>query len=129
MLDSTNSAWLSKTNFTRADLVANVTNGNTLTLMGVPPGSGLRMGIDRDLDGTLDADVLPPSLQIAQVPGTASLNWSLSAAGFGLETSPALSPGSWTNVLDPLEIIGGQNYVTSAPPSDVQFYRLKLQGP
>jgi hypothetical protein len=129
LLDSTNSALLTKTSFTHADLVSGITNGGTLTLMGVPPGSGLRMGIDRDLDGTLDADVPAPSLQIAQAPGAAIFNWPFSAAGFGLEISTGLSPSSWTNVFDPLEIISGQNYVTSSPPSDVQFYRLKLQGP
>src|SRR5262249_21711235 len=103
--------------------------GDTLTVMGVPPGCGRRMAIDRNLDGTLDADVPAPSLQIAQVPSAAVLAWPLSAAGFGLETSSTISPGTWTNVLDPLEIISGQNFVTSTPPVGVQFYRLKLQGP
>lgn len=31
-------------------------SGDTLTVMGVPPGSGRRMGIDRNLDGTLDSN-------------------------------------------------------------------------
>ncbi len=129
LLDSTNLAALGQTNFTHSDLRTAIGNGDTLTLMGVPPGCGRRLGIDRDLDGTLDADVPPPSLQIAQVPSAAVLAWPLSAAGFGLETSSAISPGTWTNVLDPLEIISGQNFVTSTPPSGVQFYRLKLQSP
>ncbi len=30
--------------------------GDTLTVMGVPPGAGRRMGIDRNLDGTLDGN-------------------------------------------------------------------------
>lgn len=38
------------------DLQAKLTAGDTLSLMGVPPGSGLRIGIDRDLDGRLDGD-------------------------------------------------------------------------
>jgi YVTN family beta-propeller protein len=43
--------------FTWAQLQAKALAGNaTFTLMGVPPGSGTRMGIDRDLDGTLDGD-------------------------------------------------------------------------
>jgi YVTN family beta-propeller protein len=46
--------------FTRAQLRAKVTNGDTLTFMGVPAGSGTRMGIDRDLDGVLDGDVGQP---------------------------------------------------------------------
>ncbi len=31
----------------------------TLTVMGVPPGSGTRMGIDRNLNGVLDSDEAP----------------------------------------------------------------------
>lgn len=31
-------------------------SGNTLTFTCVPPGNGLRMGLDRDLDGAYDAD-------------------------------------------------------------------------
>jgi hypothetical protein len=42
--------------FTRAQLRARIEAGDVLTVMGVPPGSGLRMGIDRDLDGRFDGD-------------------------------------------------------------------------
>jgi YVTN family beta-propeller protein len=42
--------------FTRAQLLNLIKSGDTLTPMGVPPGSGLRMGIDRNLDGVLDGD-------------------------------------------------------------------------
>jgi YVTN family beta-propeller protein len=38
----------------RAWIESQVTQGATVTVMGVPLGSGLRMGIDRDLDGSLD---------------------------------------------------------------------------
>jgi hypothetical protein len=40
------------------DLREAVLDGEVLTVMGVPPGSGPRMGIDRDLDGVLDSDEL-----------------------------------------------------------------------
>lgn len=46
--------------FTRAQLQTRIGGGDTLTIMGVPAGSGRRMGIDRDSDGTLDSDPLPP---------------------------------------------------------------------
>jgi YVTN family beta-propeller protein len=42
--------------FPRVALRARIAAGDTLSLMGVPPGSGVRMGIDRDLDGLLDGD-------------------------------------------------------------------------
>jgi YVTN family beta-propeller protein len=46
--------------FTRAQLVEKIAGGDTLTVMGVPPGSGMRMGIDRNVDGLLDGDVGMP---------------------------------------------------------------------
>jgi hypothetical protein len=42
--------------FTLAQLRALLYKGDTLTFMGVPPGSGVRMGVDRDLNGVLDSD-------------------------------------------------------------------------
>jgi YVTN family beta-propeller protein len=112
--------------FTHTQLVTSIQGGDTLTIIGVPPGSGQRMGIDRDLDGVLDADVPPPSLQIAPAPGSAVVNWAYTAAGFNLEASLSLGPATWSNVLAPLEISGGQNYVTNpAAAGGAQFYRLK----
>ncbi|HJQ70440.1 MAG TPA: beta-propeller fold lactonase family protein [Blastocatellia bacterium] len=46
--------------FTRTQLRNSVALGNVLTPMGVPRGSGTRMGIDRNLDGVLDGDLAPP---------------------------------------------------------------------
>jgi len=42
--------------FTHAQLVTFITGGDTLTPMGVPFGTGQRMGIDRNEDGILDGD-------------------------------------------------------------------------
>ena len=42
--------------FTQAQLITMIQHGDVLTIMGVPPGSGVRMGIDRNLDGVLDGD-------------------------------------------------------------------------
>jgi YVTN family beta-propeller protein len=42
--------------FTQGQLMLLVQKGDTLSIMGVPPGSGRRMGIDRNLDGILDGD-------------------------------------------------------------------------
>jgi hypothetical protein len=43
-------------NYTGAQLLNFIQSGDTMTIMGVPPGSGTRMGIDRNLDGILDGD-------------------------------------------------------------------------
>ena len=45
--------------FSQAQLKAKIASGDTLSLTGVPPGSGLRMGVDRDLDGVRDGDGPP----------------------------------------------------------------------
>jgi len=45
--------------FTQQQLTTFIQNGDTLTIMGVPPGSGTRMAIDRNLDGTLNGDARP----------------------------------------------------------------------
>jgi hypothetical protein len=42
--------------FTQAQLTTLIQNGDILTIMGVPLGSGVRMGIDRELDGILDGN-------------------------------------------------------------------------
>jgi len=45
--------------FTQVQLTAFIQAGDTLTIMGVPPGSGTRLGIDRNLDGVLNGDAKP----------------------------------------------------------------------
>jgi YVTN family beta-propeller protein len=60
--DPVSNSYLSDTTgvgpFTQADLQAKIAAGDTLSITGVPLGSGVRMGIDRDLDGRLDGDPL-----------------------------------------------------------------------
>jgi hypothetical protein len=41
---------------TRTQLVELIKRGDIVTVMGVPPGSGRRIGIDRDMDGIFDQD-------------------------------------------------------------------------
>lgn len=120
-LDSTNSATL-----TRAQLAAKVQVGDILTLMGVPPGAGQRMGIDRDLNGVLDGDEPLPRLQIAQSGGNAVIHWPLSAAGFSLEVANSLSSASWSNANDPVEIVNNFNFVTNPPGPGARYFRLRM---
>jgi len=112
---------------THAQLVAKIQQGDSLTLMGVPPGSGRRMGVDRDEDGVLDGDVPAPLLGIWGNTGTSGINWPYSAAGYNLETSTDLAPASWTGDSDPVEIMNGLNWVTNSPGPAAKFYRLHLQ--
>jgi YVTN family beta-propeller protein len=118
-LDTTNAAPI-----TRAQLVAKILAGDTLTLTGVPYGAGPRMGIDRDLNGVLDADEPLPKLQIAAAGTSAVLNWPLSAAGFNLEETPGLSLGAWNSTTNAIEIFGAQNFTTNAFGNGAKFFRL-----
>jgi hypothetical protein len=113
--------------FTRAQLVASILQGDRLTIMGVPPGSGRRLGIDRDEDGILDADVLAPRLEITQAPGNSVVGWPYSAAGYALEGATNLPPSTWTGMTDAVEVVNGQNWVTNSSAPAAQFYRLHLQ--
>ena len=115
------------TAFTRTQLAAKVTAGDTLTIMGVPPGSGTRMGIDRDLDGVLDGDVPAPSLGLALAAGNVVLTWPYGAAGYAPQATVSLFPASWTNLTDPWNILNGQNVVTNVPSGSAKFYRLQAQ--
>jgi YVTN family beta-propeller protein len=112
---------------THAQLVAKIQQGDSLTLMGVPPGSGRRLGVDRDEDGVLDGDVPAPSLGIWGNAGTLGVNWPYSAAGYNLETSSNLAPTSWAGASDPVEIMHGLNWITNSPGPASKFYRLHLQ--
>jgi hypothetical protein len=114
--------------FTHAQLTAKVQTGDRLTIMGVPPGSGTRLGIDRDEDGVLDGDVPPPALQIVGNASKVILHWPLGSAGFDLQSASVLSPPAWTNVPDPIEIISNRNYVTNPISSSATLYRLKSAG-
>jgi hypothetical protein len=120
--DTTNAVSL-----TRAQLFAKLQAGARLTFMGVPPGSGLRMGIDRDEDGVLDGDVPRPALQISGMIGNTILHWPYSAAGFNLETAPLLDPLAWTNAMTPWEILAGQNFVTNGTSAEAAYFRLRFQ--
>ena len=115
------------TSLTHAQLLAKIQQGDSLTLMGVPPGSGRRLGVDRDEDGVLDSDVPAPRLGIWGSSDTSGINWPYSAAGYNLETSSNLTPASWTGASDPVEIVNGLNWVTNSPGPAAKFYRLHLQ--
>jgi hypothetical protein len=112
---------------TRTQLQTKILAGDTVTLMGVPPGSGVRMGIDRNQDGVLDADTPPPALNITQRNGQTLISWPYGAAGFALESSPTLSPPNWTAVSNAVEISSGLNIVTNTPGAGARFYRLHYQ--
>jgi len=113
------------TTLTRSQLRDKVLAGDTLTLMGVPPGSGVRMGLDRNLDGVLDGDTPAPTLHIARGSDSVVLSWSTNAAGFLLE-KVSMMPGTvWTPETSARGIQSGEFIVTNAPTGDKTFFRLR----
>jgi YVTN family beta-propeller protein len=118
-VDSTNT-----TPLTRAQLKTKILAGDTLSIVGVPPGSGTRMALDRNLDGVLDGDVPAPKLQVGPAANGAVIKWPYAAAGYVLESTPSLASPAWTTVTDVVEVVNGQNVLTNLPAGNVKFYRL-----
>jgi YVTN family beta-propeller protein len=121
--DSTN-----LTAFSHADLVAGIQNGGTLTIMGVPPGLGQRMGVNRRSGGIRDGDVPAPQLLIEPGAQPVVLHWPFSAVGYGLEQANDLISG-WAPASYPVTIFGGENFTTNSPAADTVFYRLRFPFP
>jgi YVTN family beta-propeller protein len=110
---------------TRSELWGTIVNAGVATIMGVPPGAGTRLGIDRNLDGVLDGDVQPPSLRIARASNNSLVAWSTNASGFVLETSPALPATNWVTETSVRGTAAGEYNVTNAPSPATRFFRLK----
>lgn len=122
--DSTQSTAL-----TRAQLVSAIQAGAVASLMGVPPGSGLRMGIDRDEDGVLDGDTPPPQLNISLSGTSAILDWPFSAVGYELMMSDSLNATSWTNSPEPVTLQDQRNRVIHPLSGAQRFFQLQQPQP
>ena len=94
----------SSTPVSRATLQGYVSSGATLTLMGVPPGSGPRMALDRDGDAVRDADETLPHPVLLTGP-SAALIWP--AAEWGLVPEQSANLQTWNVVTSPRSIVGG----------------------
>ncbi len=70
------------------------------------------------------APATPPTLGVARSGAALALSWSSSAAGFQLQSSPAIAPATWTAVGTAPTVEGGLNKVTVSPAGGAQFYRL-----
>ena len=110
---------------TRAQLLAKVQGGDTLTVMGVSPGLGARLGLDHDENGTLDADEPRPSLRIARAGNNSLVSWNTNAAGFTLEAAAQLPAAGWNPETSPRGINAAEFTVTNALSSSNRFFRLR----
>jgi hypothetical protein len=110
---------------TRAALTDKVLAGGIISVMGVPPGTGLRAGIDRNLDGVLDGDVPAPQLRIARAETNAIVAWSTNANGFVLETTTSVPAANWSPETSLRSITSGEFHVTNSLSATNRFFRLK----
>jgi YVTN family beta-propeller protein len=117
--------WTNIPPLTHAELQSKILAGDTLTFMGVPPGCGNRMALDRDANGVRDADEPPPKIQVTQSGNSLVLSWPYASSGFVLESATALANPVWALVPDTLEIVSGQNVVALQIADGARFFRLR----
>ena len=111
--------------YSPAGLRALAAPGRELTYMLVPKGLGLRLGIDQDLDGNYDGDLIVKSL--ASTTNGVTIRWaSVVGLNYQLQYKNALSDPSWTTL--PNSLAGTGNTIsmtdttTGANPS--RYYRV-----
>ena len=67
----------------------------------------------------------PPTLMISQAGGNFTFSWPVASAGFTLQASTNLAPGSWVTVASPAPQIVDTNYLFTLPATNpMQFFRL-----
>jgi len=69
----------------------------------------------------------PPELTLTRVGANSVLSWTTNAEGFLLQSEAGLDwPVLWTQINDPVYVIGGQFVVTNPMQSSNAFFRLEL---
>ena len=68
--------------------------------------------------------IAQPALTTTIASGMVTIGWPAGAAGWTLQESPDLSPGSWINSTRPISIVGAQKQVTVSPLTGNYFFRL-----
>jgi hypothetical protein len=115
---------------TRAWIESQVAQGATVALMGVPLGAGLRMGIDRNLDGILDGEkpIITLAIQFANAGERIELRWnSEPGRTYIVEYSDSLTTGSWKEQTSGLTgESGSASFAFSKASGDAaRFYRIR----
>jgi YVTN family beta-propeller protein len=109
---------------TKAQLVSLVQTSGSVFVMGVPPGSGTRAAIDRNLNGILDGDEPRPTLTLSRASTNLVIAWPTNTP-FVLETASALPAANWNTETSVRGIVGSSLNITNATTNTAQFYRLK----
>jgi hypothetical protein len=117
--DSTN-----RTTLTKAQLVSLVQTGGTITVMGVAPGTGTRVAIDRNSNGIRDGDEPTPRLRVATTSSNLAVNWPTNSP-YVLETATTLPAANWSAETSPRAVVGADFSVTNSFTNTARFFRLK----
>jgi hypothetical protein len=112
--------------FTRAQLETMVTAGTArLSVMGVPPGSGVRFAIDRNLNSVADGDEPMPALDVTMAAAVPRLAWPSGNPSLVLEFSDTLGPAAWQPVTHSRTVAGPSIQVSDPTLAPSRFYRLR----
>jgi hypothetical protein len=69
-----------------------------------------------------------PILSIERIgASTVTVLWPASATNFGLQTTPKLSPASWSNVVSGIATVGTNNVLTNTVTGAAAFFRLESE--
>jgi hypothetical protein len=69
-----------------------------------------------------------PILTIERVSAsTVAVSWPIAPGNFNLQTSPALTPGSWTDITSGITTVGADYVLDYTVNSQPAFFRLQLQ--
>ena len=110
---------------TRAQLESLIAGGTTATVMGVPLGSGQRLGVDRNGNAVLDGDEPMPALDLSLATSVPHLTWPAADSMLVLECSDTLADGDWHVVTEPRNISGVSVHVFDPTTATQRFYRLR----
>jgi hypothetical protein len=101
------------------------------SVVSVPPtlvGGQLQVSLPPSAGNDFYQLVLAPVLTVARtLTNTVIISWPASAAGWTLEQSATVSPGSWSTVTNAPVLVGSNLQVTVSPLVRSKFYRPKPQ--
>jgi len=110
---------------TREQLLAQLAPGDVLTFLGVLPGDGPRLSLDRNRNGVPDSDETRPTLSFNSSSGHDRLTWPAGSADWLPESAPTAA-GPWRPILSPRERGSGFLAVDlPKPDTAAEYFRLR----
>ena len=83
------------------------------------------MGIDRDLNGVLDGEEMPPFLAAVRLETGVRISWPTNNAGVLLEFTESLSLQNWRTETSVQSVDAARLMVTVPIANQQRFYRLR----